>query len=559
MRKGFTLVELVGVVIILGIVVLLAFPPLLGMIRDANREITKANETLLLTATDQYVDTYKNDFPKTDGNVYCVSYGDLIKDEKIPSNIPNKDGKTLDYNTLIKVTVNNGKYEYALDNSCERNVKITSLVELLKQQYKEGNTSGLLKDEDGSYYYKGTNEEVSNNFVWFAGHLWRVLTINEDNSLTMITQQPISAISPASSAWTTEQEYKDSYINHWLNSEEDGVFYKSLTNEDKDKILYSSFDVGIPSDAITENINITTIQKVGLLDKDQYIKMGGQNSFLDIKDYWWLGTRYGSSYLYRVGMDGSLGGSVDQIFSLSNSYGIRAVIKISNLTFTEGEGTLSNPYREKREVKNITQIKVGEYISIPTSETDCGEDNRCLFRVVSNEGNKIKVTLNGLLPNESQFGSTATYTSGNTIDTVVTTFANTIDIKYRYQGTDAIFGIGAYKSRTNYNSIKGVKYTGTVGIPVVGEMFTTNDIDMSTSATKTFVNINTIENPTVSYFYWTMNSNGTSDVYFVSSSKLSDAGAVPTKAYGVRPVLFLNNNLTFTGGEGTAENPFTLE
>ena len=101
MRKGFTLVELVGVVIILGIVVLLAFPPLLGMIRDANREITKANETLLLTATDQYVDTYKNDFPKTDGNVYCVSYGDLIKDEKIPSNIPNKDGKTLDYNTLI--------------------------------------------------------------------------------------------------------------------------------------------------------------------------------------------------------------------------------------------------------------------------------------------------------------------------------------------------------------------------------------------------------------------------------------------------------------------------
>lgn len=45
-----------------------------------------------------------------------------------------------------------------------------NLVEELKTQYNENNTAGLLKDATG-YYYKGTKEEVANNFVWFAGHL----------------------------------------------------------------------------------------------------------------------------------------------------------------------------------------------------------------------------------------------------------------------------------------------------------------------------------------------------------------------------------------------------
>ena len=96
MKKGFTLVELIGVVIILGMIALLAFPPLLNMLRDTNAEISKVNETLLLTAADQYINQYQNDFPKEDGNVYCITYGDLIKEELISSSIPNKDGQSVE-------------------------------------------------------------------------------------------------------------------------------------------------------------------------------------------------------------------------------------------------------------------------------------------------------------------------------------------------------------------------------------------------------------------------------------------------------------------------------
>lgn len=119
MKKGFTLIELIGSIIILGMIVLLAFPPLLNMIRGANEEIDKASQTLLFTAADQYIDANKNDFPKTDGNTFCITYGDLQKSESVSTNIPNKNGNTIDANTMIKVLVNNGKYEYSIDNSCK--------------------------------------------------------------------------------------------------------------------------------------------------------------------------------------------------------------------------------------------------------------------------------------------------------------------------------------------------------------------------------------------------------------------------------------------------------
>jgi len=422
----------------------------------------------------------------------------------------------------------------------------------LKKQYNESNTTGLLKDPDSdSYYYKGTNEEVSNNFVWFGGHLWRVLTINEDNSLTMITQQPITSIHPASSVWTTKEEYAASYINTWLNE----VFLGSMNDSDKAKIQDNTYNIGI-----TGNISeITTTEKVGLLDEDQYIKAGGQNSFLDIKDSWWLGNRDSSSTLDYVLSDGSL-----NVNSPLNASAVRPIIKIFNLILDEGEGTISNPYREKSSITNIVDIKVGEYISVPTSGTDCGEDNRCLFRVVSKDKSSIKVTLNGLLSSTSQFGTNPTYKSGNIIDTVVKNFVNTINNKYQYIGNKS-FSIGEYGYGTNYKIVQNATYTGTngepvnVGLPVIGEMFTGNDIDISASTSKVFINVSTIENSTASASYWTMNAyRSSSDVRTVDSSGYLSNGTNPQHAFGVRPVLFLNNNLTFTGGEGTAENPFTL-
>lgn len=422
-----------------------------------------------------------------------------------------------------------------------------NLATTLMKQYDEANTVGLLKDDTG-YYFKGNNKEVANNFVWFAGHLWRVISIDNDNNLTMITQQPLTSIGAASEAWNTQEKYEASYIRDWLNN----VFLNSIQETDKAKILNSTFNIGLYNN-VTE-LQIT--QMVGLLDESQYIKAGNQNSFLDIKDVFWLGNRQDDSFLRQTTGTGGLYGS-----STTGSMGVRPVIKISALNVTTGTGTLSNPYREKRQITSINDVKVGEYISIPTSGTACGEDKSCLFKVVSKDDNSIKVTLNGLLPSKSAFdvNKNATYTSGNAIDTVVTSFANTIDSKYRYTGNDKSFGIGSlniYSNGVDYKIAQDPKYIGNVGLPVFGEMFSGNDIDLG--AEKNFVDSTLIENSTVSEYYWTMNGSTSTSTWRVNNFGTMNNNSSADE-YGVRPVLILNNNLTFKRGEGTAENPFILK
>ena len=428
-----------------------------------------------------------------------------------------------------------------------------SLISLLLEQYKEGNEVGLVKDSENPnlYYYKGTNEEVANNFLWYGGHQWRVLEFDTDvNTLTLISQQPLTAIQPASTVWTSASAYDSSYINTWLNT----YFYNSLDSSVQATIQNSTFNIGIYTD-IDE---FTTTKKVGLLDQTQYERAGNTDSFLDIKNYWWLGNRYSLSNVRNVNNNGYLDN-----YSPSFSYGVRAVVKISDLTITGGDGTFANNYRTSTKATNTSDIQVGEYINVPYNGSDnaCGSDKLCTMRVVSKNANSIKVVLNGLLLTTSVWADSASdnITTSDTIYTnVLNPFIANIDSTYITTGT---FGVGMYEEGNSYTVPAATTITASVGLPTVGEMFSGNDIDLSNSSTKTFVDVATIENPTASSYYWTMNRYSSSFVRLVYNYGYLDFSN-PSYSSGMRAVLYLKSGtsaLTFTGGEGTPQNPYTLD
>jgi len=546
-KKGFTLVEMIAVVIIIAIIAVLAVPPVLQSIRGAKDEISDAMKKVIISASDIYMDADKDNYVRYNGNRYCITIKQLVEDERLNNPVYDPTtSKEISQDKFVQVDIFDNEYSYEIVDTCEE-IRKHSLIYQLKQQYKEGNTSGLLKDDDGSYYYKGTNEEVSNNFVWFGGHLWRVISINNDDTLTMITQQSITALRPSSDIWDTKEKYEESFINTWLNE----TFLSGIESSDMLKIQDSIFNIGVFG-----NINeIQTIQKIGLLNTDQYVKAGERDSFLDIKSNFWLGNRRSTS---GDGMSiANESGYLDRN-ALNLAFGVRPVIKISDIVVNDGNGELINPYRQINITKTINKIKVGEYISVPTEGTDCGEDNRCLFRVVSKDDDSIKVILNGILPNETEFGS-GLYAKGNAIDTILVTFSNTINSKYLYIKNKQ-FNIGPYSTSNtslyDYRNLNSRIYEGYVGLPVIGEMFSGNDINISDQGL--YINIKTVENFSAMKAYWTMNGNGDmSHIWINNKSGLSETWN--TGSFGVRPVLFLKNNLKFTGGEGTAENPFTLE
>lgn len=101
-------------------------------------------------------------------------------------------------------------------------------------------------------------------------------------------------------------------------------------------------------------------------------------------------------------------------------------------------------------------------------------------------------------------------------------------------------------------------------MPTIGEMFSGNDIEMSnpTNEAKIFVDVNTIENPEVASWYWTMNrydSTGVRIVYFSGYTHYFNSLSSPL---GVRPVIYLKSGLEaldFIGGNGTAQSPYVLQ
>ena len=443
---------------------------------------------------------------------------------------------------LYRWNETNNQYEFKYNEECPKYPE--SLITVLLEQYNESNTKGLVKDSTNSnlYYYTGTNEEVSNNFLWYGGHQWRVLEFDASaKTLTLITQQPLTAIQPASSVWTTQSAYNSSYINQWLND----YFWNSLDSSIQNNILNNTFNVGTYN-----NVDeLTTTQKVGLLDQKQYERAGG---FLAIKDGFWLGNRYSLGDVMIVD-------SKDRLFfdNILATFGVRPVIKISDITITGEDGTLTNSYQAGNKATNTNNVQAGEYINVPYSGSDnaCGNDNMCTFRVVSKNNNNIKVVLNGLLPTTSVWADSASdnITTNDLIYTnVLNGFIENIDSKYI---TTGIYGVGMYAGGNDYTVPQGTKITANVGLPTIGEMFSGNDIDMG--SIKTFVDETTIENPHISGYYWTMNRHTSSYVRQVGiSGGLSGTG--PTAASGVRPVIYLKNNLELTG-EGTAQSPYTLQ
>ena len=534
-------------------IALLAFPPILNAIRSTKGKISDASKEILYNAVGLYVSDNINNYPKYNGNKYCVTVNELVKGEYLPTTVYDSvTGDEIPQDSKIEINIENDIYSYNFNDECKEYYKYGPLIKVLLSQYNESNTTGLVKDStnENIYYYTGTNEEVSNNFLWYGGHQWRVLEFDtKENTLTLITQQPLTAIQPASSVWTNEETYNSSYINTWLNE----YFWNSLDSSIQKNILDNTFNVGIYSDVD----EITTTQKVGLLDEEQYKRAGEANSFLDIKDWWWLGNRYSSSYVRSVY---SYGYFFDT--SPSDASGVRAVIKISDITITGGDGTLASNYQVGNKATNTNNVQVGEYINVPYSGSDsaCGNDNMCTYRVVSKDEDSIKVVLNGLLPDTSEYGSSSTISTSHTIYTPLNTFAAGISDTYRYTGNKTFY-IGDYPSGANYKDVQDETLEASIGLPTVGEMFSGNDIDLSTSSIKTFVDVNTIENPTASDYYWTMNRYSSSRVRDVRDIGDLSYGA-PSFASGVRAVIYLKSGtsaITFTGGEGTPNSPYELQ
>lgn len=117
-KRAFTLTELMGVIMLLGLIAVIAFPPLLKQIKGTKSKIDAATEKLIIAGAGNYVDENKNNFLKVDGNVYCISLQTLVDDNKISKDFVDAEGNKIDLTKYIQVNITASQYKYTIVDSC---------------------------------------------------------------------------------------------------------------------------------------------------------------------------------------------------------------------------------------------------------------------------------------------------------------------------------------------------------------------------------------------------------------------------------------------------------
>lgn len=107
-KKGFTLVELLGVITVLAVISLIAFPIITGSMRSSKDQISSAMVSTLYSNGERYIEERANEYNLTEGNILCISVQQLIDAGELPTPVLDpKTGKSIAPTKTLKYKVSN--------------------------------------------------------------------------------------------------------------------------------------------------------------------------------------------------------------------------------------------------------------------------------------------------------------------------------------------------------------------------------------------------------------------------------------------------------------------
>ena len=395
------------------------------------------------------------------------------------------------------------------------------LIEEEEQNIYESENS--LVHVNGIYRYVG---DAKYNYVEYKGLLWRVVKINADNSVTLITQDNVISLAHGDSI--------EHHILTWLNDKEQpntGIFQASLEEQKENlkttKICTDSFNELEIASCFETNENY----KIGLLSVYDYLEANANESYLNNESIFWTSNKFDADNSWYVAEDGRI--SYDDSKS---KLGIRPVITLDGDTpIYSGNGTADNPYSlNEKDPETLEEVYIGKYLLY----------NDTLWKVVSKEKDKIKIVSEECLKGND----------GNCIARKYSDYSNKIDVN----GNELM----AYLNNDYYNSLKekdflthGKFYTGTYSLT---ENNYRSSLEESEDLKVGFLSVGEIfayeaENT----FLMTTSPNNDLSIYSVNNSHSLYQNTV-IEELNIRPSLYLKASIKIQGGDGSYLSPYQL-
>ena len=471
---------------------------------------------------------------------------------------PQGDGGSLSFSVQINVYGKDGNPE-----DLYKTIADTLLTEISEDNLYVDGVDTFITGED------------PNNYIWYSGKLWRAVSINnEAKTIKFVTQWAIAVI-PYSSG---SSSFEGSYMEEWLNDTRVDGFLGNLREPEKFIVMDAKWDATMDDrelGSITRPNGTTVVtDAVGLLNAYEYQASSGKdpssytNSYLNDGMYWYTLTPADSSKIrvihFGLGTFANINISDAELDGLS--FAVRPSINLKNdVKIVSGDGTETNPYRLQGDNDSdlsgslLNTRYSGEYIRFGTGENT-------LYRIVSHETNGLtKITSAEPLKEAGEFKRLEFDSSGNVNYSTSTTLGLFLNGEYltsgKYLTTDQVdmivdnttWYLGTVGSSANYKLAKYKDIGGNsltsnitqykVGLLRLGELMSGQ-----------FAHVTT--NNVISYYTLTPYSTSTiNSIFSVAYKTSSDA----FYEIGVKPSMNLKTNVVITGGNGTKNNPFTLE
>ena len=265
-NKGFTLVELLAVVVIMGMLLLIVFPATSRLMKSNEEKKYETYYELAKKGLEKYAKTRRDDiggingkgcvddktlsylieneyvkkFDQEDG-VQCKTPNEFSQSalaafgldpdvEYVNLRIDNNQGSITTEMSLICVKENKRKPEYMkiIEKETACNRYIAEVSNSLIKTISDPTNPNLIATNPGENNNQYVSGAAANNYVWYSGKMWRIVSFNNnDKTIKLVTDENISLLTYSTSA--SQNDFKNSNIKIWLNT----VFLNTLRNPEK--------------------------------------------------------------------------------------------------------------------------------------------------------------------------------------------------------------------------------------------------------------------------------------------------------------------------------------
>jgi len=118
MKKGFTLVELLAVIVLTSLIMLIAIPALLNAVNKKRDSISDDAKKIIYDSADLYLNNYSSVIQSS--TTYCIELDDLVNSGYLTSPVKDfKNDKEIPLNYFVKAVPDGyNSYTYSLDKEC---------------------------------------------------------------------------------------------------------------------------------------------------------------------------------------------------------------------------------------------------------------------------------------------------------------------------------------------------------------------------------------------------------------------------------------------------------